>query len=103
MARRSPAEQLRKDMSASFAAVQNSLFWKTYAKYLQTQHDAALLAVRTHASGPEKDLRVAASLCSAFHTALSLPEMLTNGAVDLSTLLKTQEDKEGNDDAGTED
>jgi hypothetical protein len=92
---RTRREQRRKDLQASFDAIKNSLFWTEYQKCLQAQHDAALLAVRAGASGAEKDLRVAASLCSAFHTALTMPTLLMSGAFGMDD---AQEDTEGSDD-----
>lgn len=98
---RTAREQRRKDLKASFDAIKSSYFWTEYTKYLQRQHDVALTIVRMKASGPEVELRSAATLCSAFHTALSLPEMLMSGQVELSE--PVQEDTEGKNDDDSRD
>lgn len=94
---RSKQEQLRRDLVASYDAIKNSFFWKTYTKALQENHDAALLIVRTKASGTEAELRCAAALCSAFHTALTLPDVLKSGGrmIDEGD---AQEDMEGTEE-----
>lgn len=90
--------QLRKDLKSSFEAIKNSYFWTIYSQKLQEQHDAALLIVRSKADGSEAELRVAAALCSAFHTVLSLPKVLMDGGAIIGPPeALAQEDMEGTD------
>jgi hypothetical protein len=93
MARASPARQ-RKDLKASLDAIKKSYFWEQYTAALRRRHDMSLLIVRTKADGSEAELRVAAAMSSAFHTALNLPELLITGAEPLTQ----QEDEEQIDD-----
>lgn len=95
----SPREAARDALIASFKAIENSYFWKEYSKALQMQHDIALNIVRTQAgSATEAQLRAAAALCSAFHTALSIPTILqSNGPMGVM-----QEEQENTDAAEDE-
>lgn len=93
---RTQREQHLKDLKASFDAIKNNYFWIEYTKQIQRQHDVALTIVRSKADGAEPELRVAAALCSAFHTVLSLPSRMMGGDVD--TGRTAQEDTEGNPD-----
>lgn len=88
--------RLRKDLAASYDAIKNSFFWQTFIAEVQKNHDAALLIVRSKADGPEPELRTAAALCSAFHTVLSLPQLLTDGSKLIGEI--GQEDTEGTEE-----
>lgn len=68
-------------LQAEYDRIAGSWFWKTYLRHLEHQMTTHVELTMGNASGPAENLRVAASMASAFRTALTLPELIRTGQV----------------------
>ena len=68
------------ELSKGFEKLKENFFWQTYRSRLQDEYERVELALISNASAEADQLRVCASLMSAFRTALELPDRMIEEA-----------------------
>tara|TARA_B100000242_G_scaffold47076_1_gene27996 strand:- start:7630 stop:7899 length:270 start_codon:yes stop_codon:yes gene_type:complete len=68
------------ELTKGFQRLEKNYFWQTYRSRLEAEYERVELALISNASAEADQLRVCASLMSAFRTALELPERMIQEA-----------------------
>lgn len=78
------------DLQTGLDTIKDNIFWQVYQKRLMGEFNRVQTILLSNANAEDNQLRVCASLMSAFQTAISMPERLIQEK-------KTDEELKAND------
>lgn len=80
------------ELASGFEKLSENFFWQAYRSRLQAEYERVELALISNASASADQLRVCASLMSAFRTALDMPEKMISEAQQQEELERLEND-----------